>query len=82
MVAYPYVLFAVGLIIVVIGSLLAGVSGASVSRQPPISGRMKDAEIAKHLRQQQRIPFPVLMIGFGLICVAASLLWRFAGLLR
>lgn len=82
MVAYPYVLLAVGLIMVVIGSLLAGVSAASTSRQPPISARMKDGEIAKQLRQQERIPFPALMVGFGLMCVVASLVWRFGGLIR
>jgi hypothetical protein len=82
MVAYPYVLLAVGLVIVVIGSLLVGVSAASSSRQPPITARMKDAKIVKQLRQEQRVPFPVLMVGFGLICIAASLVWRFGGLIR
>ena len=79
MVAYPYILLAVGVVIVIIGILLAGLSAASPSRQPPISARMKNAEIIKQLQQQQRIPFPVLMVCFGLLCVAVSLVWRFAG---
>jgi hypothetical protein len=76
MVAYPWYLLAVGLVIVVIGALLAGLSGLSRPQQPLINHKMKDREIIERLGREQRIPFANLVLLIGVLCIAASLVWR------
>jgi len=76
MVAYPWYLLAVGLVIVVIGALFAVLSGLSRPQPPLINHKMKDREIIESLKREQRIPLANLVILIGVLCVAASLVWR------
>lgn len=78
MIAYPWYLLAVGIIILVVGSLFAAVSGLSTPRQRSLDPRMRDDEIVRHLRDGQRIGLPGLVILVGVACIAASIIWRLA----
>jgi hypothetical protein len=81
MVAYPWYLLAIGLIIVVVGSLFAGLSSSSRSRQRGIDPRMRDDEIVRHLQSEQRISLPNLVVLVGLACIMVSIIWRLARLI-
>ena len=78
MIAYPYFLSAFGLIVVIVGFILAGLSNSTPSRERGIHSKMRNEEILRHLRREQRIPFPNLVVAFGMICVLASIIWRLA----
>ncbi|MFL5241961.1 MAG: hypothetical protein ACJ8FY_07620 [Gemmataceae bacterium] len=77
MTSLPWYLLAAGIILVIIGSLLAGVM------RPPGSGRvidprMRDDEIIRNLKSGQRITLPNIVIFVGLLCILVSVLWRLA----
>ncbi len=76
MAAYPWYLLAVGLVIVVIGALLAALGGLLRPQPPLINRKMKDREIIENLKREQRVPLAGLVILIGVLCVAASLVWR------
>ena len=78
MAALPWYLLAAGLVLVVVGFLLAGLSGSSRSRHRGLDPDMDDDEIARHLRDEQRVSFPGLVIVFGFVCVLVSIAWRLA----
>jgi hypothetical protein len=78
MIAAPWYLLAVGILLFVVGSLFAAVNGLSTPRQRSLDARMRDDEIVRHLRQGQRIGLPGLLILIGLSCIAGSIAWRLA----
>jgi|HubBroStandDraft_6_1064221.scaffolds.fasta_scaffold378399_2 hypothetical protein len=78
MIAAPWYLLAVGILLFVVGSLFAAVNGLSTPRQRSLDARMRDDEIVRHLRQGQRIGLPGLLILIGLACIAGSIAWRLA----
>jgi hypothetical protein len=82
MVAFPWYLLALGLILVVLGTLFAGLSRASRAGQRAIDSRMRDAEIIQHLRSEQRLSLPSLIMGVGFVCVMVSVVWRLARFFR
>jgi hypothetical protein len=73
-ISLPWYLLAAGILIVILGFVLASLPGSSRSRG--IDARMRDADIIRELDQAQRIPFPNLVIAFGLLCVLVSIVWR------
>ncbi len=63
MVAYPWYLLAVGLVIVVIGGSAHQVwRFVAAPQQPLINHKMKDREIIERLGREQRIPFLRLVL--------------------
>ncbi|PQO46974.1 hypothetical protein [Blastopirellula marina] len=75
MIAAPWYLSSIGIMLVVIGALAGAVFGAANSRTH-IDPRMSDAEIAKRLDRQQSIGFPGFMVFAGLLCLAVGIGWR------
>ncbi len=78
MIAYPYFLSAFGLIAVIVGFILVGLSRSAPPRDRVIHHEMRNKEIRELLQPEERIPFPNLVIAFGMMCVLASIIWRLA----
>lgn len=78
MVAFPWYLLALGILLVVVGFLLAALSNWSRSQQRPIDIRMRDDEIIHRLHDRQWASFPNLIIFIGLVCILVSVVWRLA----
>jgi hypothetical protein len=76
MIAIPWFLLALGIILVIVGFLLAGLSAASPKRPRRITEKMRDKEIIQHLRDEQRISMPAVVIGVGMGCILVSFGWR------
>jgi hypothetical protein len=78
MIAFPWFLLAVGIILVIVGFFVLVLSAASRPKRPAIDHRMRDDEIVRHLREEQRITFPGWVILAGMGCVLVSVVWRLA----
>ena len=76
MVSLPWYLFAAGIFILIIGSLLAGIIKPPGNRGRAIDPRMRDDEIVRQLKRKQRPFWPNLVVLFGLLCVLVSVIWR------
>ena len=74
--AFPWFLLAAGIILVIIGALLAGLSKPPGSGRRAIDPSMRDREILRNLQNEQRPSLPSLVILVGLLCVAVSIVWR------
>ena len=75
MIGAPWFLLAVGIVIVLIGSLMAAVSGG---RGGFIHANMRDDDIIEELDNAQRMPLSRYVIGAGVLCVFVSVCWRLA----
>jgi hypothetical protein len=75
-IAFRWVLFSAGILVVIIGYLLAGVMKPPDSKKPFIDPRMRDDEIIRNLKRGQRIFVPNLIVLFGFACILASVIWR------
>jgi hypothetical protein len=78
MIAFPWFLLAFGVILVLVGFLLEGLGRATRPRQKQIDSRMRNKEIARLLRESQRITLPQITISVGVVCALISLVWRLA----
>ena len=76
MIALPWYLLAVSILLVVIGSIWAGV--AQPRRAKPITRKMSDADIVRTLNREERLPPSSLVILLGFIGIGISLVWRLA----
>lgn len=76
MIAAPWYLFAAGIGLVILGLLAAALRQVLGSAPPPIDPRMSDKQIARLLKEQQRIGIPTVIVYTGLTCVVLSLAWR------
>jgi hypothetical protein len=78
MIGIPWFLGALGIFLVLIGFILAGLSPGSRSAPPRIDSKMRDEDIARHLRDEERIriTFPILVIFAGLVCVVLGFIGR------
>lgn len=76
MIALPWYLLAVGILLVVVGCIWANVSPPPKAK--PISHKMRDAEIVQALKQNERLPAASLVIILGFVVILISLVWRFA----
>ncbi len=76
MIAMPWYLLAGGIVLVIIGYLMAGLSRAKGSKQRVIDSEMDDDEIAEELRGSQRVSFPGVVILLGFLCILVSIVWR------
>src|SRR5262245_38780454 len=66
-IAFPWYLLAVGIFIVIIGSLLASVRKAPGSGRRVVDPTMRDDEIIQNLQSGQRVSLPNLVILVGFI---------------
>ena len=78
MIAYPYFLSGFGIILVIVGFILASLSHSGPSRKRVIHHEMRNKEILDLLKREPPMPFPNLMIVLGMICILASIVWRLA----
>jgi hypothetical protein len=76
-VSAPWYLLAAGIALVVLGALLAALTGQS-GRDRGIHSRMRDDDIVRELKRQQRLPVASLVIVAGLLCILVSVGWRIA----
>jgi hypothetical protein len=73
----PWYLLAAGIVIVIVGFLLASLP-ESGKPQRRISRRMRDDEIIRTLHDAERMPFSSLVVVFGLLVILVSAGWRLA----
>ena len=78
MISLPWYLLAAGILIVILGSVLAGLPGPSRRGRRVIDADMDDDEIADELRRARRIPISTLIILVGFACILVSIGWRVA----
>jgi hypothetical protein len=76
MIGLPWFLLAIGIVLLLVGAMLAVLRDAS-RRKPLINPKMRNKDIARHLRNEQRVSVPALIFYAGLACIAVSLGWRF-----
>jgi hypothetical protein len=75
-VSLPWYLLAGGIALVVIGFLLAGLSGGPGPGRRAIGPDMRDDDIVRELRRARRVPVPSLVILAGFACILVSISWR------
>jgi hypothetical protein len=61
MIGLPWFLLAIGIVLVLVGSMLAVLSAASRRKPPPINPKMRNKDIARHLRNEERVTAPALI---------------------
>lgn len=76
MVSLPWYLLAVGIVIVMIGFVLAGLPDSLGRGRWPIDSNMRDDDIIRELKRAQRVPIPNLVILAGFVCILVSICWR------
>lgn len=76
MIAAPWYLLAVGIVLVIVGAISSVVSGAGRSSGNRIDPRMSDAEIARRLERRSSLGCSGLILSLGLLCVLISVGWR------
>ena len=76
MVAMPWYLLSAGIVLILIGAVLAAVNQPSQSSHQLLNSRLSDDEIARSLQSGQESLWPRLIILLGIACVGISLAWR------
>ncbi len=80
MAGLPWYLLAGGIVLVILGYLLASLSGPS--NEGRLDPRMRDDEIARELGRRRRMPLTSFVILAGFACVLASVVWRLVLMVR
>jgi hypothetical protein len=75
MAGLPWYLLALGIILVVVGTLLAGLGGGSASNRA-IDPRMKDEDIARLMNRGEGNWLANTLVLLGLVLIAVSVVWR------
>jgi hypothetical protein len=82
MIAAPYYMLAVGIMLLIAGAFIAASGGSS--RGPYIDPRMSDREIKKALRKQETGGSAgiaaSLVGGLGILLIIVSIVWRVLGI--
>ncbi len=78
MIANPYFLSGIGIILVIVGFILAWLSRSAPPRDGIIHHEIRHKEIRELLQPEERMPFPNQVIVFGMLCILASVVWRLA----
>ena len=76
MIAAPWYLLSLGIVLVIIGLISGVLSGARGSSRTAIDPRTSDAEIASRLKRGSSLSFSGLVVYAGLFCLLVSLAWR------
>ena len=75
-VSLPWYLLAAGMLLVVIGFILAGLPGPPGRGRRAIDPDMRDDDIVQELKRAQRVPVSHLVILAGFACILVSICWR------
>ena len=78
MIANPYFLSVFGIVVVIVGFILARLSHTAPSRERVIHQELRNKEILDLLKPEPPMPFPYQVIVFGMLCILASIVWRLA----
>ena len=76
MIAYPWYLLALGIIVLIVGLLMAQVWTPRQSELREIDSDMRDDEIVENLNSRNPISIPGIVIFVGMMCIFASIVWR------
>ena len=76
MIAAPWYLLALGIVLVIIGLISGVLFDARGSSRRAIDPRMSDAEIARRLKRRSSLSLSGLVVYAGLFCLLVSLAWR------
>ena len=76
MIALPWLLLAVGIVIVIVGFVLASLPGQSDRGQVASTPACATRTSFKTCSAQERMPFSSLVIGLGFLCILVSVVWR------
>jgi hypothetical protein len=79
MIAAPWYLFSLGIVLVIIGTISGALFGAGGSSRTAIDPRMSDAEIARRLKRRSSLSLSGLVVYAGLFCLLVSIGWRLLG---
>lgn len=74
MISLPWYLLAAGIVLIVLGYILAAGTGPNFQKR--VNNRMSDQEIGQQLKREQRLSIPSMIILLGFGCVLASGIWR------
>lgn len=78
MVSLPWYLLAAGIVLVIIGALLACLPGQDDRGRRALHARMRNKDIVRELKREQRVPVASLVILAGFVCILVSIGWRLA----
>ena len=81
MIAAPWYLLSAGIILLIVGYLLAGIRKPSRRDRPIIDPRMRDDEIVRNLQASQGIALENLVVLAGWLLILVSVAWRLLRLL-
>lgn len=76
MIALPWYLMAIGIVLILIGGFAGALSGAGDSPKTVIHERLSDEEIVNRLNEQPPLSLSSLMMGAGFLCLIVSFVWR------
>jgi hypothetical protein len=74
--ALPWYLLALGIVVLIIGFLLAGLARPSRRDLRMIDPDMDDEDIARSLEADQRMPLASVVMLAGFLCILLSIGWR------
>jgi hypothetical protein len=75
-VSLPWYLLAAGMVLVVIGFILACLPGPPGRGRRSIDPDMRDDDIVRELKRGQRVPVSNFVILAGFACILVSICWR------
>jgi len=76
MIAAPWYLFSLGIVLILLGSISGALFGAGGSSRTGIDPRMSDAEIARRMKRGSSPSVSGLIVYAGLLCLLVSVGWR------
>jgi hypothetical protein len=76
MIGIPWFLMAFGIILVLLGVLLDRLSPFSRKRPRQITAKMRNKDIARLLKEQERIPVASLVVLAGITCFTLGLIGK------
>jgi hypothetical protein len=72
----PWFLGAAGVALIVIGCIFAGLPGRGSRGGRTINPKMRDDDIIRQLKRDQRLPVSYFVILIGFVCILVSIGWR------
>ena len=76
MLSFPWILRAVGVVLVIIGFLAGAIGQGRRPSSKILDHRLSDREIAARLKQQSAPGASGILVTLGILCLVVSLFWR------
>lgn len=76
MIAIPWYLLSLGILVLLAGLFLAALGNSSTGSPPLLDPRMGDDEIVRQLNRKAGSPLPGIVILVGGVMILVSLVWR------